>query len=259
MAHLTEDDLILHYYGELTPREESRAAEHVAACRQCHEELRQFQRVLALVDDAAVGGELPEGYERTLWARLEPELDRRRPSMFGWIVLSPARLGWTALVVLLVSAAFFAGRLSLGPAPAPASADAQGAARIREAVLFMDLIDHLDRSHAMLVELASAGGDGLDVSRERERAEDLVAANRLYRQTAADAGDRAIVAFLEDLERLLVEVSAGPDELSAEDAGALRRRIEAQDLLFKLRVITGAIRERQQSTAAEKAGTRSSL
>ena len=258
MPHLTEDELVLHYYGELAAADEARAAAHVAGCRECHAELRNLQRVLALVDDAAVSGtELPERFERTVWARLEPALRPERPTLVGWLVFSPARLGWGALVLLLVAAAFVAGRLS---PRAPDDAVQQAAAgQVREAILLMDLVEHLDRSQTMLVELASGGGGAADVSRERERAGQLVAANRLYRRTATVTGDRAIADFLDDLERLLVELSAGPEELSAEQLASLRRRVEAQDLLFKLRALAGAVRERQKTAFGGRDGSRSSL
>lgn len=257
MGHLTDDELVLHYYGELAADDETRAAAHLTDCRECHAGFRTLQRVLALVDEAAVpGAELPERFERTVWARLEPDLRPERPSLFGWLVFSPARLGWAGLVLLLVAAAFAAGRLS--PRPVSDAARQASAAQVREGILLMDLADHLDQSQTMLVELASAGGD-VDLSRERERAEQLVAANRLYRRTAADAGDRAIVDFLDDLERLLVELSAGPEELSAADVESLRRRIDGQDLLFKLRALTGAIRERQKEAFEVRQSGRSSL
>ena len=77
--HLTEDELVLHYYGELTASDEALAAKHLSACSQCHENLRRLQRVLAVVDESALAGpELPEHFERTVWARLEPNLQRSR-------------------------------------------------------------------------------------------------------------------------------------------------------------------------------------
>ena len=61
---------------------------------------------------------------------------------------------------------------------------------MRERILLVDLGEHLDRSQMVLVELVSADeSDAVDISGERARAEQLVAANRLYRQTADDTGD----------------------------------------------------------------------
>ena len=110
--HLTEDELVLHYYGEMSTSEETRAATHLTSCPNCHENLRRLQRVLAVVDESALSGpELPEHFERTVWARLEPNLHRAGGGWFSWFVLSPGRLAWMATVVLLVGAAFMAGRL----------------------------------------------------------------------------------------------------------------------------------------------------
>jgi hypothetical protein len=246
--HLTEDELVLHYYGEMDDADEHRAAAHLSQCRDCHAQLRTLQRVLAAVDETVMSrAELPAHFERTVWARLEPALQRDRPALFSWLVLSPARLGWAAVVLLLVCAAFVAGRLS----PRPRETQTQmaaSAAQVREGILLMDLGEHLERSQMILVELASADPEGgLDVLRERERAGQLVAANRLYRQTAAATGDNAIADLLDNLERLLVDLAASPEELSADDLASVRRRIDAQDLLFKVRVLSTAVRERQKA------------
>src|SRR4051812_29179698 len=99
--HLTDDDLILHYYGEMDTREETRAASHLGECRTCHDGYTRLQRVLAAVD-AAPAIEMREGFEKTAWARLEPELGARRGSALWWFVASPVRVAWAAAVVALV-------------------------------------------------------------------------------------------------------------------------------------------------------------
>jgi hypothetical protein len=258
-THLTDDQLVLHYYGEMAESEERLAAGHLAACSECHAALARLQRVLALVDETALSPELPQSFERTAWARLQQDLPQTRPSWFSWVVLSPARLAWAAAVVLLVAGAFFAGRLM--PRPQDAALETAGApGDLRERILMVDLDDHLERSQTMLVELVSADPDnGLDVAGERARAEQLVAANRLYRQTAAATGDGSIVAFLDELERVLVDLAASPENLSAEELAAVRRRIDSEGLLFKVRVLSSQLRERQKGYFQERTGRRSSL
>ena len=109
-------------------------------------------------------------------------------------------------------------------------------------------------------ELVSADDDGpIDISGERERAEHLVAANRLYRQTALATGDTGIADLLDELERVLVDLAASPEEISPEDLNAVRRRIESRSLLFKVRVVSSEVRQRQQSVMQERAAGRSSL
>ncbi len=207
--HLTEDELVLHYYGELTASDGALAAKHLSACSQCHENLRRLQRVLAVVDESALAGpELPEHFERTVWARLEPNLPRARGGWRSWLVLSPGRVAALATIVLLIGAAFMAGRLLPRSTPDTVATTAD---QLREGVLLIDLGDHLERSQMMLVELVSADDESpLDMSDERGRAEQLIAANRLYRQTAASTGDTGIADLLDELERLLVDSRGQP-------------------------------------------------
>jgi len=249
MHHLTEDDLVLHYYGELDTAGEARLTAHLADCAPCQQAFASLQRVLALIDSAAVPV-VPDGFEGQVWARLEPSLTTRHRRWTGWFTLAPAHLALAAAVLALVTGAFFAGRMAeRSTAPPLSSAD------LRERILLVDLGEHLDRSQTMLVELVSADApDALDMAVERDRAEELVAANRLYRQTAAATGDTAIGGFLEELERLLVDVAASPDDLSTEDMDAVRRRIDAEGLLFKVRVLSAAVRERRQQQIVARAG-----
>jgi hypothetical protein len=255
--HLTEDELVLHYYGEMSTSDETRASTHLTSCPECHENLRRLQRVLAVVDESALAGpELPEHFERTVWARLEPNLHRARGGWVSWFVFSPGRLAWVATVVVLVGAAFLAGRLL------PHSEDGviTTADRLRERILLVDLGEHLDRSQMVLVELVSAGDENpVDISGERAHAEQLVTANRLYRQTAVATGDTGIADLLDELERVLVDLAASPEQLSTEDLNEVRRRIESRSLLFKVRVVSAEVRQRQKSIAQERSGNRSSL
>src|SRR5438045_3306640 len=71
LLHLTDDDLVLHYYGEMAGAEERRAESHLAACDACQANYTQLQRVMAFVD-AAPAVEAPDGFERNAWARLSP-------------------------------------------------------------------------------------------------------------------------------------------------------------------------------------------
>jgi hypothetical protein len=259
--HLTDDDLVLHYYGELGPDEDARAADHLGACAACRATCDRLQRVLAAVDEAAVAAEEPgPGFERTVWARLQPSLERRPSRGLSWFARSPARLAWAAAVVTLVTGAYFAGRMAPRPAPGPAEGAPINAEQLRERILLVDLGDHLDRSQMVLVELvATDGAGGADISLERSRAEQLVAANRIYRQTASETGDAAVVQLLDELERVLVDIAASPETLSADDLLDVQQRIESRGLLFKVRVLSSEVRERQRTAIRERTGGRSAL
>jgi anti-sigma factor RsiW len=247
--HLTDDDLVLHYYGEMPAADEARAESHLSGCAACQTNYTKLQRVMAFVDSAPAIEAAP-GFERLAWARLEPSL--RQPER-GWLAAflwSPARLAFTAGILLLIGAAFVAGRVTRAPAGAAGTqTQAASAEKVRERILLVDLGEHLDRSQTMLVELVSAGdsqGD-VDISMEQSRAEQLVAANRLYRQTALSTGDARMASVLDELERVLVDIAASPSTVSQEDLDMVRRRIESKELLFKVRVVSWQVRERQKA------------
>lgn len=258
--HPTDDDLVLHYYGELAAQDEAGTTTHLSTCKDCQRRFRQLQRVLAAVDEhALVGPELPEQFERTVWARLEPNLPATRHRWLSWFVLAPGRLAWVAMIVLLVGAAFMAGRLTPRSTEAPKAAEAT-TEQIRERILLIDLSDHLEQSQIALIELVNADDrQPLSMSEGRERAAELAAANRLYRQVAAATGDATVADLLEDLEPVLVDVAASPEELSSADLDELRRRIESGSLLFKVRVVSSDLRQRQRTVNHEQARRRSSL
>ena len=114
---------------------------------------------------------------------------------------------------------------------------------MRERVLLVDLGDHLDRTEQTLVEFVSRA-DATRDTEVRTRTEDLVAANRLYRGTAEATGDQAVTDVLDDLERVLIEIAGVPANAPASELESIRRRIDARDLLFKLRVMRMELEQR---------------
>lgn len=110
--HLSEEDLILHYYGETDRADETRVDAHLAGCGECQAANAQLRRVLTLVETAAPV-EARSGFERDVWARLEPQLDAHKVSSWRTFFWFPQ---WALAggVAALVFAAFMAGRFSGG-------------------------------------------------------------------------------------------------------------------------------------------------
>jgi hypothetical protein len=239
-THLSEDELILHYYGETDRVDEARIESHLSSCAECQFANQQLRRVMTLVDTAAPV-EAPPGFERTAWARLQPALDQQQgPRGFFWIPQFALAGGVAALVMV----AFMAGRFT-GGEPAGVTPASPVAAASPERVLHAAFGDHLDRTQMMLVELANAESDHADVlAGEQGRAVDLVAANRLIRQSAEQSGDVVIADVLEDLERVLLEIANSPADASSNDLTDLQSRITDEDLLFRVRVIASEMRRR---------------
>jgi hypothetical protein len=98
---------------------------------------------------------------------------------------------------------------------------------------------HLERSERLLTELANAETDGtVDISAERQWAQDLLSANRLYRQITRRGGRPMLSSLLDELEPFLLELAHSPSDIAPEDLADLRTRIEEQALLFKMRVVS---------------------
>lgn len=248
--HLTDDELILHCYGEIDHADQVRVDAHLASCADCQGAKEKIARVMAMVDTAAPV-QAPDGFERIAWARLEPQLPPS-PSAPRWTrsVFWVPQWALAGGVAALLVAAFWAGRVSTGdsasPAPVAAVADIEPG-RVLQATVG----DHLDRTQMMLVELANADTDGADVlAGEQERAVDLVAANRLIRQSALQSGDAQIVDILEDLERVLLEIANAPATVTSNDLTDLQTRITREDLLFRLRVIASEMRQQNLNDRA---------
>ena len=246
--HLTDDDLVLHFYGELPRADEARVTEHLAACDACRAADAKLRGVLRLTD-AVPDVEVRPGFERDVWARLEPHLDAPR---LGWRArFSAPRWAWAGGLAALVVAAFVAGRFS-GPATSPARPDqpvppALQAEVAPGRVLRAAVGDHLDRSQMVLVELLNSDATHPDRrAAEQARAADLVATSRLYRQSAEYAGDAATADILDDLERVLLEIANAPADATSKELTDLKARIAAQDLLFRVRVTASEMRQRRE-------------
>jgi hypothetical protein len=241
MSHLTEDDLVLLHYREDAGAD---AQAHLESCAECAQRMELLARTLALAEAPDVPEPGP-GYADRVWARLQPQLGQ--PASTTKVVPIRSRFWPRAVSVAALAAAlvlaFLLGR-RFPDQPQPLSAE------VRERVLLVAVGEHLEKSQMVLIELVNAPADEqMNFRAQRAVADELVSANRLYRQTAARSGDEPLAAVLEELERVLVEVAAGPDALAPQDVAELQRRIEARGLLFKVRVVGSQVRERERGLA----------
>ena len=249
MSHYSDDDLVLVYYGE--PDQPPDAGGHLHSCAECDARYRELSEML----DGIVLPEAPavtDRYGVELWKRLAPRLPRRRPwSVATWV---PPR-AWMAAAALLVMG-FVGGRLwPAAPAPpaAPAGATSTRAAAdaesARRRVVLSSVADHLERSDRVLTDLVNAPRDA-NVSTLQEWASDLVWESRYYRQDALAAEEPTMVAVLDELERVLLDVVHGPSTLQQADLDELHRRVDTAALLFKVRILENELRSRGGTLSA---------
>jgi hypothetical protein len=246
MKHMTEEELIAYREGVVEQR--AAISEHLAVCEECRAELERIEAVLAALDTLPVPDPGAD-YGRRVWQQIAPRLPEKSGAWWqAWF--QPRRLGAVGAIVALIVAAFVAGRITRrGPVVGNIASKEQ----VRERVLIVAVGEHLGQSERMLVELSNAEPSNpaqkqVNISAEQRRAEDLLQENRLYRQTALQEGDAGLASVLDELERVLLDVAHSPGEVTPKQLEAIRQKIEARGILFKVRVVGKELQQRQEAT-----------
>ncbi len=269
MKHLNEQELVEYRYADAAERAE--AALHLHECAECRAEYERLERVLAAMDALPVA-EPAADYEAQLWRKLAPQLGERKRG-FDWSAwrewLAPRRLVPIGAVAMLILGAFLAGRYlpRKGHEANVAENVSQPAPQqVRERILLVAVGDHLDRAQTVLLEISNAEADGtgkeakrgeVDISQEQERAESLLAANRIYRQTAEHSGDNTVANVLDELEPVLMDIVHSPSMVSGMELAEIQKRIDDQGLLLKVRVLDSSVRDKTRTpTPQPQPGTR---
>ncbi len=270
--HISEDDLTLYYYGE--GRRRDAIERHVHDCSACSTLYREIAGTLAMLTET----ETPERdgqYGAEVWQRIRGQVGNREFEGFqrfgGFERFAFARFGWfsglsvAGAVAVLMMAAFVGGRVwqqslanpshvanpsnpsnpSNVANPSSPSNSPNISTESRQRILYTSVADHLDRSERMLTDIMNTSGHA-DISTEQRWASDLLDTSRLYRQDAVDAGEQSVAGVLDELERSLLEIVHSPSRISAADLEQMRRRIDAAALLFKVRVMSDELRQREQ-------------
>src|SRR5687767_12222990 len=141
MNHLSDDDLVLHYYGE-----DERPRRHLGACPECAGRYHALTSVLQAVTMIDVP-ERGDQYGLEVWQGIR----HRVPAPASWWhgLWSWQWAAAAACAVALIALGFTAGRFwpltsspEMAAVPRPAADEAQG----RRRVLLLTVADHLDQS-----------------------------------------------------------------------------------------------------------------
>lgn len=254
MIHLTDEEMIEQVYGE---GEKAAAVEqHLAGCRACAQSFVELRRDLSALDrvQAPVRDAL---YGERMWASIAPSLavygkEKRRWWNGGWSTnIWFKGLSYAVGCALLVSCGFYAGRLWERKPQQPVAHMQTNTPQTKQPIVVVVLDDHLDRSERFLVELKHAdldtttGGTAATDSPMRDEARSLLAANRVCRKNAAQADDPELTTALDHLDGLLAEAANEPGGLNSQNIGKLQDEMNADGVLFEVRVLRSRIAHRK--------------
>jgi len=223
VRHANDEELVEFYYGA----GDEATRHHLDDCAACREAFVRWQETLDAVKEYPVPPR-PANYGSAVWARVQARLPRKHSRVFPnkWWILTPALAA--VLAIAFIAGTWMEHKRAIKP-------DQATTEKARERVLLLAIGNHLERSEIVLTQLMHADPQTADLTAECGLARDLVNENRLLRDRAAQTGDAADAALLEDVQRVLLDLANGSVD-SPGDVEAVQRRIEDGSLLFKVRI-----------------------
>jgi hypothetical protein len=239
MNHLSEEQIVLHYYGDA--EEATEVERHLAACSDCRAEFARVQLTLKQIEPLDVP-EPAAAFEEKTWLNLRDRLPEKGGflrRLFG----KQQKWALAGAMLMLLAAAFVAGRF--WPREDQKIAQQPPAQVNPQRVILVAVGDHLERSQMLLVEIMNADTKGpINFSNEQAEARELLDSNHLYRVSSQQAGDPQVARLLDQLGRVLAEIANGPAEVSPGDLQQVRHTIQSEGLLFKVRVVGSEVNSR---------------
>ena len=245
MNKITDDDLILLFYGE---HENPVLAAIVAESEELSARFDALCAELKMADHF-VPPARGEEYGAEIWQQISPRLvdghSRPDPRWKTWLasIAQPRfSLAGALSFALVAMLAFTLGRNGgqelTNDSPGSLNGTAMTMAGIdSKRLLTHSVSTHLEQVNLVLTQFVNSAESG---SKEAEYATDMLVANRLYRQAASAQGNHKLATFLADLEPLLIELAY--EAQSGSNATRERMQKEVRDgLLFRVRVMNNQL------------------
>lgn len=245
MKHYSEEELVERYYNSAAggsvagDGQPGAAGGHMEECEQCAAAFAALEIDLAAMRPVAAP-ERGENYGDQMWARVEAALPARsvpaarKPRLALW-----RGLAYAAGCAVLIAVSFYGGRVyEHWQHKMNEAQERHPAAPAQPKVVVVVLGDHLDRSERLLVELKHADPDSPELVKPlTEEARALLAANRVFRDDAQREGDSTLTLALNHLDQVLTEIANRPGGLDAGALDRIRNEMNADGLLFEVRVL----------------------
>jgi hypothetical protein len=129
--------------------------------------------------------------------------------------------------------------------PKPGEQFATNTERVRPADSETMTAMHLEKSETLLRSFrnlrVSEPGAAMEVSYERQRAQQLVYQNMMLRREADAVGDVQVASLLENLEPILLDIANLPDDADEADVQIIKDRVERKNIVGQLQVNSMAL------------------
>jgi hypothetical protein len=253
LNHLTEEQLIEHYYAESS--QSARIDHHLRECNTCAETYAELRGDLDAI--APIMAPAEEALGERVWQSIRNLVPVYRQKQQGlWQRFSNLKAqSFAAACALLIAVAFLVGR-QWDNHPRPTQIQTASNNQLHQTIVLVVLGDHLGRSERLLVALKH-GDSAESTTLVKAEAQDLLSANRFYRESVTKSGDPAFAAALDRLERVLAEIANEPDNASSTRLAELQKELNTDGLLFEVRVLRSHVQdepEEQQPAAVRTLG-----
>src|ERR1044071_5685572 len=104
MSHLSEEQIVLHYYGDAEGTSE--IERHLATCPECRAEFTRVQSMLQQIEPLEVPEPAP-GFEEKTWLNLRDRLPEKR-GFFRRLFWPQQKWALAGLMAVLLAGAFLA-------------------------------------------------------------------------------------------------------------------------------------------------------
>jgi hypothetical protein len=241
MNKITDDDLILLFYGE---HDDSQLAAEIAESEELSARFEALCKELKLADTFHPP-QRGSDYGSDVWQRISPQLAAEDSSAtspvrswFAAIAQPRFSLAGVLSIVLVAALAFMLGRNGgqdnlKQPLNTVNETTLAWAGIDSDRLLSHSVSGHLEQVNLVLTQFANTTET---TSNEAEYATDMLVANRLYRQAAASQGNHRLAAFLAELEPLLIELAYEAQSGSPATRERMQKEVK-NGLLFRVRIM----------------------
>jgi len=262
MSHFSQEQWIAYLYDE---GDSAEMKTHMQTCAECASFAQDLAADRAFLDQSRLAADMPTpnaDYGERIWDSLASQLPPYPPRPRGFFVSWKLAfgVGLAAAAVVLAAVAFYSGRLweKKQNNDAALTDHGTGTAHGQTNVILLVVGDHLDHSQRLLAELNDAEKAANDPGL-RKTAQELLAANRLYRLSAersldqngtTSGADDSLKMVLDDLEPVLIELANQPAAPDSREIIRLRKGMHTSGLLFEIDMLRPQVRTPQPGGAA---------